>query len=213
MGETSQRAKRPVGRRHSWLVTAAAAVLVAAGACAVGEDAHHALNEAGTAGSSSAHRGAVATGHVLATREPGSPRLVRLPSLGVSSRVVPIRASDRTLVPPSDPELLGWWADGARPGDAHGSALVTGHTVHTGGGALDDLEDAGPGDRVVVRTDHDTLHYVVRHVRVYDKGALARRAEDVFSQDGPGRLVLATCEDWNGERYLSNVVVIARPLE
>jgi hypothetical protein len=27
----------------------------------------------------------------------------------------------------------------------------------------------------------------------------------------PGRLVLVTCEDWNGARYLSNVVVIATP--
>jgi len=28
----------------------------------------------------------------------------------------------------------------------------------------------------------------------------------------PGRLVLITCEDWDGERYLSNVVVTATPV-
>jgi hypothetical protein len=26
-----------------------------------------------------------------------------------------------------------------------------------------------------------------------------------------GRLVLVTCEDWDGTRYLSNVVVVATP--
>jgi hypothetical protein len=34
----------------------------------------------------------------------------------------------------------------------------------------------------------------------------------VFSQDVPGRLVLITCEDWNGSVYLSNTVVLADPL-
>ena len=49
------------------------------------------------------------------------------------------------------------------------------------------------------------------HVRVYDKGSVARDAKRLFSQDVPGRLVLVTCEDWDGERYLSNVVVTAAP--
>ena len=34
----------------------------------------------------------------------------------------------------------------------------------------------------------------------------------MFSQDVPGRLVLITCEDWDGSRYLSNVVVTATPV-
>jgi LPXTG-site transpeptidase (sortase) family protein len=147
---------------------------------------------------------------VRAEPEPGSPRLIRVPALGISSRVIPIHAPNRALVPPSDPQRLGWWADGAKPGAARGSAVVTGHSVHTGGGALDDLESLRPDDRVVVRTDHETLRYVVRRVRIYDKGSLDELAAAVFSQKVPGRLVLVTCEDWNGERYLSNVVVTAK---
>ena len=50
----------------------------------------------------------------------------------------------------------------------------------------------------------------MRTVRVYDKGSVAGDAKRLFSQDVPGRLVLVTCEDWDGERYLSNVVVTAR---
>jgi hypothetical protein len=52
----------------------------------------------------------------------------------------------------------------------------------------------------------------VRRVAVYAKGSLARQAERLFSQDVPGRLVLITCEDWDGSRYLSNVVVTATPV-
>lgn len=148
---------------------------------------------------------------VRAPWEPGAPRRVRIPALGVDAPVLPVRAPDRTLVPPADPMRLGWWADGARPGDPRGSALVTGHTVHEGGGALDDLETLRPGQRVEVRTDAGALTYTVREVAIHTKGRLARHAERLFSQDVPGRLVLITCEDWDGSRYLSNVVVTATP--
>lgn len=143
---------------------------------------------------------------------PGAPRRVVVPSLGIDTPVVPIRTTNDTLVPPSDPQRLGWWADGAKPGASQGSALVTGHTVSTGGGALDDLETLQPGDRVAVRTDRGRVTYAVDKVRIYSKGAVADHAERLFSQGVPGRLVLITCEDWNGEIYLSNVVVTATPL-
>jgi sortase (surface protein transpeptidase) len=143
--------------------------------------------------------------------EPGAPRRLMIPALQVDARVVPVTAPDRTLVPPADPQQLGWWADGARPGEMRGSALVAGHTVHTGGGALDDLETLENGDRVVVRTPDSRLTFVVRSVRIYEKGALARAAARVFSQEVPGRLVVITCEDWDGWKYLSNVVVVAVP--
>jgi hypothetical protein len=52
---------------------------------------------------------------------------------------------------------------------------------------------------------------VVQDVEVYRKGTLARRAADLFSQEVDGRLVLLTCEDWDGAAYRSNVVVVARP--
>lgn len=162
----------------------------------------------GTAAAPSASLAAPAR-PVLARPEPGSPRVLRIPSLGVAAPVVPVQAPDRTLVPPTDPSQLGWWVDGAKPGAREGSALVAGHTVHTGGGALDDLEDLHPGDAIVVRTDRGRLRYVVQRVRTYTKGRIADDAERLFSQDAPGRLVLVTCEDWDGARYLSNVVVTA----
>ena len=148
---------------------------------------------------------------VRAAWKPGAPRRVVIPSLDVDAPVVPIKAPDGTLIPPADPQQLGWWSDGARPGD-RGSVLVTGHTVHTGGGALDDLETVERGDPVTVRTVTGDRRYVVKKVRVYSKGTVAQDAQRLFSQDVPGRLVLVTCEDWNGVQYLSNVVVVAKPL-
>jgi hypothetical protein len=146
-----------------------------------------------------------------ATPRPGAPERLLIPSLGVDSPVVPIRAPGGVLTPPADPQTLGWWADGARPGDARGSALVTGHTVSTGGGALDDLDRLHTGARVKVWSAAATTSYDVRSVRVYARGELAARAEELFDQSVPGRLVMITCEDWNGEEYLSNVVVTATP--
>ena len=68
-----------------------------------------------------------------------------------------------------------------------------------------------------VRLDRPTqdVRYRVTSVTTYLKGTLARHAGQIFDQTGPERVALVTCGDWNGEMYLSNVVVIAehpRPL-
>ncbi len=97
------------------------------------------------------------------------------------------------------------------PGTLRGGTLVTGHTVHSGGGALDDLETLRRGDPVLVRTTRGVVGYSVTGVTVSRKASLARVSDRVFSQAGPHRLVLVTCEDWNGVEYLGNVVVLAEP--
>ncbi len=142
---------------------------------------------------------------------PGRPRTLVIESLGVRAPVVAVEARGDVLHPPDDPTVLGWWRDGALPGAARGSAVITGHTVSTGGGAFDDLNHLRPGARVTVGTGRGTLGYVVRDVVTYRKGSFARRAPRLLSQSVPGRLVLVTCEDWNGEVYLSNQVVVATP--
>jgi LPXTG-site transpeptidase (sortase) family protein len=139
----------------------------------------------------------------------GRPRSLHIASLDVHAPVVPIDADERVLLPPANPATVGWWRDGAVPGAAYGSAVITGHTVSTGGGAFDDLDRLRPGAGVTVRTGQGTLDYVVRNVLTYRKGLFARQAPRLLSQSVPGRLVLVTCEDWNGEIYLSNQVVIA----
>jgi len=142
----------------------------------------------------------------------GVPTRLVVPQLGVDAPVVPIPVNDGVLLPPSNPQMLGWWDQGAMPGALRGGALITGHTVHTGGGAFDNLETLHKGDRVQVRTEKGVIRYAVTGVTIYNKGKLAQDAERVFSQTGPGRLVLITCEDWNGSGYDSNAIVFAERL-
>ena len=206
------------GRGHlsGWLTAAAAVLVVAGGVAWFLQSPTSSTSDlpglrTSPAVTSAAPDATPAAEPALAPMEPGAPRRIVIRSLGVDAPVVPIETVGDTLVPPSDPQQLGWWADGARPGARRGSALVTGHTVHTGGGALDDLETLEVGDEVVVRTSHGRISYAVDRVRVFGKGTIAKESERLFSQDVPGRLVLITCEDWNGTRYLSNVVVTATP--
>lgn len=144
------------------------------------------------------------------------PVRLALPSLGVKAEVFPIGADGSlTLVPPADFTTVGWWSPGPEPGDGQGTTILAGHTVHTGGGALDNLGAMEIGDFVRLDRPTQDVRYRVTSVTTYLKGTLARHAGQIFDQTGPERVALVTCGDWNGEMYLSNVVVIAehpRPL-
>ena len=100
-------------------------------------------------------------------REAGRPLRLDVARLSVDSGVVPISGDSGTLLPPSDAQLLGWWQEGAVPGAAAGTAVLTGHTVHTGGGAFDHLRLLVPGDRLRVRTPNGQIRYEVSDTRVY----------------------------------------------
>ena len=141
----------------------------------------------------------------------GTPLRVVIRGMGSSAPVIPIDAAGGVLTPPGDPNVFGWWSPGAVPGAAHGSALITGHTVHAGEAPMNDLASVPLGSVVLVRTINGVVRYRVTLVRVFRKASLARSAGEVFDQSVPGRLVLITCEDWNGSEYLSNTVVFAVP--
>lgn len=135
--------------------------------------------------------------------DPTTPTHFRLGA--IDAPVIPLELTGSELVPPSDPTVLGWW--GRPAGSAHGVTLLVGHTVHDGGGELDNLED------VPVRAvaNLDGLRYVVTSNRVISKGELAAEAQRLFDQSGPHRLVVVTCEDYDPEtgHYASNVVLTA----
>ena len=127
---------------------------------------------------------------------------------GIDAPVVPVTLAGSTLTPPNDPRVLGWW--GKPVGARHGTTLLTGHTVHDGGGTFDDLELTPSGARA-----HLNGHtYQVTSVRVISKENLAHRATALFAQTGPPKLVLVTCENYDPATglYASNVVVTLAPL-
>ncbi len=144
---------------------------------------------------------------------PARPLRFRSDGLGITARVVPVDAAAGVLRPPDDAGRLGWWRGGARPGDGEGRVLVTGHTVHTGGGAFDELEQLEPGDVVTIGTRAGRRSYRVDASRYLDIDRFARRAPRLLRQDGPERLVLVTCDGWDGVTYEGSTVVVATPVE
>ena len=142
---------------------------------------------------------------------PAEPVRLVAERLRVDALVAPIESADGVLVPPSDPQQVGWWRSGARPGDRSGRILLTGHTVHTGGGAFDDLELLRRGDRLRLRTTDGWLAYRVLRTEFLTVAELARRSSRLFRPGGPERLVLVTCEGWDGSGYDGNTVVVAAP--
>lgn len=85
--------------------------------------------------------------------------------------------------------------------------MLVGHTVHTGGGALDDLEDIPVGTSAHVWGET----FTVVHVSVVSKEYVNAWADQLFNQSGTRRLVVVTCEDYDPltREYASNVVVTA----
>jgi LPXTG-site transpeptidase (sortase) family protein len=141
------------------------------------------------------------------------PYTVRIPRIAVAAPVVSIHVNDdRVLVPPRELTVVGWWSEGAAPGAARGSAVLVGHSARAGGGVFDDVGELQPGDMIEVLGASDALAYAVESVEVLSKEDLARNAEEIFDQGGRGRLVVITCEDFDGTSWRSNIVTIASPV-
>ena len=68
------------------------------------------------------------------------------------------------------------------------------------------------GDAIEVDRSDSTLSYRVKSVNVLSKEEVARDAEEIFAQTGPDRLVIITCDDWDGSVWRSNIVTIATPV-
>jgi LPXTG-site transpeptidase (sortase) family protein len=145
---------------------------------------------------------------------PSRPELLIIPSIGVHAPIVPIEiASTGVLSPPDVVKEVGWWKRSAKPGSPTGQTLVTGHTVHTGGGAMNDLGDVRPGDLVQIRTPRGTVDYNATRVFVYTKAEVAKHRNELFGQKRRhNRLILVTCTGWTGRDYTSNIIVFADPL-
>ena len=145
---------------------------------------------------------------------PSNPTLLIVPDIKLRAPIVPIEITpDGVLTPPSDVHQVGWWKRSAKPGATTGQTLITGHTVHTGGGVMNELGDLRPGALVQIRTPRGTVDYRTTKVFVYTKAELAEHANDLFRQNRQhGRLVLVTCTGWTGHGYTSNIIVFADQL-
>lgn len=128
----------------------------------------------------------------------------------------PMRAIETTrggvLDPPANPHEVGWWKASAPPGASYGQTIVTGHTVHTGGGQMDHLDTIKVGAQIEIVDKGFTVYYTATKVFTLSKADVDLRSQELFGQSSPtNRLVLITCSGWTGHGYLSNVFVYATP--
>lgn len=148
-------------------------------------------------------------------RVPSTPTRVRIASLGVDARVMPIEQSDGVLTPPEDANRVGWWRRGAKLGAKKGAVVVIGHTVDELAGAFGALGELTRGARIKVYAGERVTGFRVRKVVELSKSEMELQSDKLFAKTGQPRLVLVTCTDWDdaSESYLSNTVVVARPLQ
>jgi sortase (surface protein transpeptidase) len=132
-----------------------------------------------------------------------------IPSLAITAPVIESGVTESLVLEvPSDPAVLGRWADGARPGDGTGSIVLAGHVNYRGQlGVLHTLPTLAVGEEALVETPGGMARYVTERVDVYRKQALPY--QEIFRFDVPERLVLITCGgrfDRSTGHYDSNVV-------
>jgi sortase (surface protein transpeptidase) len=141
------------------------------------------------------------------------PVQVRVPSIAVDSRLVPLGVDAAgALVPPEDTATAGWFAQGTLPG-AVGPAVIAGHVdSYRGPGVFFRLSGVAPGDVVLVdRSDGSTVSFTVTRVDRYPKQAFP--TDRVYAPTSGPELRLITCGgtfDRSVRSYEDNVVVSAR---
>ena len=106
----------------------------------------------------------------------GGPSKVKLARLGIDAPVsaIGIDMKSGALGIPENIKRVGWWRDGATPGDEAGTALIAGHvdSAKAGAGAFYALKSARRGDTVTVTQGSKTLRYRVTTVKTMRKAAL-----------------------------------------
>lgn len=149
---------------------------------------------------------------------PPAPVRVVLADRAIDVPVDPVGvAPDGQMEIPPLAERAGWYRFGAHPGDTTGTAVVAAHVdsvASAGLGPFARLGDVAVGDVAeVTLADGAVVRYAVTDVvRVPKPEAVWA---DVFTRDGPPRLVLVTCGGTfqpDARRYSDNVIVTAEPV-
>lgn len=203
---------------------AAGAVLLAG--CGAGGDGGRPDDEAGapppSAAATTSPDGAASPGSAASPGTAGAlgdgvpagepPARVRIPAIGIDEDLVDLgTTATGELEVPSDPDRVGWFTEGGRPG-GRGPTVVVGHLDSTTGPAVfADLPDLAPGDEVVVTTTSGAqVRYVVDRVEDVPQDTFPTAA--VYGATADDQLRLITCTgpyDRAAGRYTENRVVWA----
>ena len=147
-----------------------------------------------------------------------SPVQIEIPKLQANAPVIPVATMPGgELDVPRNPRVVGWWAAGAKPGAAKGTAILAGHINYAGvQGVLAHIGTLNPGDLVYITGTsagkRTRMTFKITGVRSYIKQTLPYK--EIFDQNSIGRLALVTCGgpfDARTGNYLDNIVAFAVP--
>jgi hypothetical protein len=174
---------------------------------------------------------AVSPRALAAPCRPGSPTRMSIPALGVDAPIEKIgldrraRPNDSVKAPlgaPVDQRKAGWYAAGPKPGSGIGTVLTNGHTYRDGSAIFqeDFAARVAVGQQIdLVLNNGTTCSYQISTVwrdvgAVQDYPQLVA-SENLYDQQGPERLFLATCGGrWiEGSRMFEDInIVLATPV-
>lgn len=145
------------------------------------------------------------------------PLSITVPSINKTFPIAPIQLSaGNVLEPPVDPEVVGWWSKSARPGAPSGQGVFTGHSTRDDAetSALNRLATLSLEDVIIIKTAKGDRTYKVSRIEKIKRTDVSSKSVEFFSQktDEAGRIVLITCDDFNGEDWVNNVMVFANPV-
>ena len=105
---------------------------------------------------------------IVASSGQATPYVIQIPTARMQAKIVWLRLTDNTaLGSPDNPFVVGWWVDGAAPGEV-GNVLLDGHVDYTditeevGTGVSWFLADVTVGDPILIRNDAAQETYVYR---------------------------------------------------
>jgi Sortase domain len=143
----------------------------------------------------------------------GRPTRVRIPAIGVVASIEPLGLRpDGRLAAPGDPDVVGWWGGGPRPG-YRGAAVLAGHVDSRHGPAVfARLRELSGGELVEVSDARGRrARFRVSRSETHSKQRFPTRR--VYAVGGPPVLRLITCTgafDRSRGHYEDNLVVSAR---
>ena len=146
---------------------------------------------------------------------PSAPVKIEIPAIGVSGGLVDLHLNpDGILEVPKDYQQVGWYADGAVPGDTnYPPTIIAGHVdSYQGPAVFYDLRKLKADDKVrVTQADGKIAVYTVYATAEYPKTKFP--ADTVYAKRAESELVLITCTgafDQSLRSYDDNLVVSAR---
>ncbi|MEV5175497.1 class F sortase [Streptomyces flaveolus] len=143
-----------------------------------------------------------------------APTRLRVPKISVDAPFTTLELGDTgQLQPPpaADTNLVGWYADGAAPGE-RGTAIIAGHVdTATSPAVFAHLDELEPGDRFSVeRVDGRTADFVVDSAETFAKDDFPSKR--VYADASRPEVRLITCAgdyDRTVRDYTDNLVVFA----